>query len=250
MLLDDSNSISIISCRINLLDYKDLLTAIDKAINDDLSLTITGANAHIINLNESDILFSNCIKEFDIIHFDGIGSFLAIRFLYPQLKDLKRITGSDFYEKLIPHAIECNYSFYFFGDTSSTLSKLSSKHPRIKINGTHSGFDFNTYSVIEDINNSNADIVIVGLGSGLQEKWIAQNKRKIKSKVIIAVGDGIKVFAGTKKRGPKFIQMIGLEWFVRFLYEPKRLWKRYFIGLPLFIFRIVKFKFQINKTDL
>ncbi|MDT3697252.1 MAG: WecB/TagA/CpsF family glycosyltransferase [Ignavibacterium sp.] len=250
MLLNDSNSISIISCKINLLDYKDLLNAIDKAINDNFSLTITGANAHIINLNESETSFNNSIKEFNIIHFDGIGSFLAIKFLYPQLKDLKRITGSDFYEKLIPHAIEYNYSFFFFGDTLNTLRLVSYKHPKLKVNGIHSGFNFNTDSVIDDINKSNSDIVIVGLGSGLQEKWIAQNKRKIKSKVIIAVGDGIKVFAGNKKRGPKFIRMIGLEWFVRFLYEPKRLWKRYFIGIPLFIFRIIKFKFQINKTDL
>jgi N-acetylglucosaminyldiphosphoundecaprenol N-acetyl-beta-D-mannosaminyltransferase len=66
--------------------------------------------------------------------------------------------------------------------------------------------------------------------------------------VIIAVGDGIKVFAGNKRRGPKILQKLGLEWFVRFIFEPKRLWKRYLFGIPLFIFRVIKFKFMNTKT--
>ena len=64
----------------------------------------------------------------------------------------------------------------------------------------------------------------------------------------MSVGDGIKVFAGTKKRGPKFLQKIGLEWIVRLFFEPKRLWKRYFIGIPLFIFRVIKYKFMNLKA--
>jgi N-acetylglucosaminyldiphosphoundecaprenol N-acetyl-beta-D-mannosaminyltransferase len=249
MLLNNLSSVKILSCEINLADYDDLLNQINRAIKNNESLTITGANVHIINLNEKDIFFRNCLKDFDIVHFDGIGVFYAIRFLYPEIKKLKRRTGSDFYEMLIPYAIKHNYSFYFFGDTSDTLNRIPEKYPELKIKGIYSGFGFDTNLVVDEINKSESDILIVGLGSGLQEKWIIENKDRIDSKVIIAVGDGIKVFAGIKKRGSKFVQRIGLEWFVRFLYEPKRLWKRYFIGVPLFIFRVLKFKFQVIKSD-
>lgn len=248
MLSNNLDFIEILSCKINSVYYDDLLNAVDNAIIRNKNIIITGANAHIINLAQVDKEFRNCLKGFDIVHPDGIGLYLAMRFLYPKSKKIKRITGSDFYKELIPHSIKRNYSFYFLGDTNNTLNRIPLNIPDLKINGMNNGFGFNTDLVIDSINKSNSDILIVGLGSGFQEKWIAENKSKVNTKVIIAVGDGIKVFAGTKKRGPKLIQKIGLEWFVRFLYEPKRLWKRYFIGIPLFIFRVIKFKFSNYKN--
>lgn len=248
MLLNKYTTVDILSCRINVVNYKNLLDEIDNTIKNKISLFITGANAHTINYVVNNKYFNDYLQVFSLVHFDGIGVFLAIRFLYPEIKSLKRITGSDFYKELIFHSIKRKYSFYFFGDTFETLSLLQSKNPRLNINGFNPGFEFDTNVVIDKINNSNSDILIVGLGSGLQEKWIAENKSKIKAKVIIAVGDGIKVFSGTKKRGPKLIQKLGLEWFVRFLYEPKRLFKRYFFGIPLFIFRVIKFKFFYSKN--
>jgi len=242
MLLNKYTTIDILSCRINLVKYKNLLDEIDNALKHQTALTITGANAHIVNSVVDNKYFKDYLQQFDLVHFDGIGVFLAIRFLYPDIKNLKRSTGSDFYTELIFHSITKKYSFYFFGDTLETLSILQTKNPQLLINGFNPGYEFDTNIIIENINHSNSDILIVGLGSVLQEKWISENKAKIKTKVIIAVGDGIKVFSGTKKRGSKFIQKIGLEWFVRFLFEPKRLWKRYFIGIPLFIFRVIKFK--------
>jgi len=249
MLSNDFDTLEILSCKINPVYYDDLFSIIDHSIIKEKNTSVTFANAHIINLAQVDKEFRNYLKEFDIIHPDGIGLYLAMRFLYPKSKKIKRMTGSDFYKELILHSIKRNYSFYFLGDTDNTLNRISTKIPALRINGMNNGFDFNTDLVIDSINKSNSDILIVGLGSGFQEKWIIENKSRINVKVIIAVGDGIKVFAGTKKRGPRFIQIVGLEWFVRFLYEPKRLWRRYFIGIPLFIFRIIKFKFQVNKSN-
>lgn len=244
MSSNDFDTLEILTCKINPVYYDVLLSIIDHSIIKEKNTSVTFANAHIINLTQVDKEFRNYLKEFDIIHPDGIGLYLAIRFLYPKSKKIKRMTGSDFYKELIPHSIKQDYSFYFLGDTDNTLNRIPLNIPDLKINGMNNGFGFNNDLVIDSINKSNSDILIVGLGSGFQEKWIIENKSRINTKVIIAVGDGIKIFAGTKKRGPKIIQNIGLEWFVRFLYEPKRLWKRYFIGIPLFIFRVIKFKFS------
>lgn len=248
MQLNKYTTVDILSCRINLVNYKNMLDEIDNTLKNKTFLLITGANAHTVNTVVTNKYFNYYLQKFDLLHFDGIGVYLAIRLLYPEIKSLERITGSDFYKELIFHSIKRKYSFYFFGDTFETLSLLQPKNPQLLIKGYNPGFEFDTNIVIENINHSNSDILIVGLGSGLQEKWISENKSKIKAKVIIAVGDGIKVFSGSKKRGPELIQKIGLEWFIRFLFEPKRLWRRYFIGIPLFIFRVIKFKFFYSKT--
>ena len=68
----------------------------------------------------------------------------------------------------------------------------------------------------------------------------------LKVKVVLAVGDGIKVIAGNRYRGPKVIRKMGMEWIIRLFSEPKRLWKRYLIGIPLFLYRIFKLKILSN----
>src|SRR5574338_1080895 len=125
-----------------------------------------------------------------------MGIYLASRLQYGQKGFSSRFTGSDFYSHLINSAIENNWSFYFFGDEEKTLKLITKNLPKIKIAGFCNGFNYDNNDLIVKINNSNPDILIVGLGSPKQEQWIIENKRNINTKVIIAVGDGIKVFAG------------------------------------------------------
>lgn len=247
MLLNQIDYLNIFKVRLSKVVYSDLINFINETINKK-SIIVTGCNVNTINISLSNKRFEKILSEFDIIHPDGIGIYLASRLLYGQKGFSSRFTGSDFYSHLINSAIENNWSFFFFGDEEKTLKLITKNLPKIKIAGFCNGFNYDNNDLIVKINNSNPDILIVGLGSPKQEQWIIENKRNINTKVIIAVGDGIKVFAGTKKRGPKFIPKIGLEWFVRFLYEPKRLWKRYFIGIPLFIFRIIRFKLISKKS--
>lgn len=245
MLLNQIDYLNIFKVKLSKVVYSDLINLINETINKKI-IIVTGCNINTINISLSNKRFEKNLSEFDIIHPDGIGIYLASRFLYGQKGFSSRFTGSDFYSHLISSAIENNWSFFFFGDEEKTLKLINKNLPTIKIAGICNGFNYDINDLLLKINNSNADILIVGLGSPKQEQWIIENKNNIHSKVIIAVGDGIKVFAGTKKRGSKYIQKIGLEWFVRFLYEPKRLWRRYFIGIPLFIYRVLKLKFRKN----
>lgn len=238
----DNNKLGILQFQIDKIDYPAMLDAIEIAFKEEKQITLTGANVHTINLSTKNIKFRKVLNQIDIIHPDGIGVFLASRFLFGKHGFVSRITGSDFYIQLIKYSIENGLSLFFFGDVKETLDQISKKHPGLKIRGLCNGFDFNNEELIKTINSSEPDILIVGLGSPKQEDWIVSNKEKIKTKVIIAVGDGIKVFAGIKKRGPKIIRLIGLEWFARLVYEPKRLWKRYILGNPIFILRLFKYK--------
>lgn len=235
-------NLKILQVEICKVDYYELLSLFEYSLKGKDQIILTGANVNTINLAVNNLRFREVISEFNILHPDGIGVFLASRFLYGKNGFAKRITGSDFYTELIKKALKENWSFFFFGDTDETLKRIPQKHPDLRIAGSYNGFNFNLDDVISLISNSKPDILIVGLGSPKQEQWIIENKNKIQTKIIIAVGDGIKVFAGTKKRGTKLVRVVGLEWFVRLINEPKRLWKRYIIGIPLFILRVLKYK--------
>jgi len=114
--------------------------------------------------------------------------------------------------------------------SKKVIKYLGKKYKKIKLNGNH-GYFKSDFQIVDKINRSPSDILIVGLGSGYQKPWIIKNLahfRKIKS--IIAVGNFIDILGGGTKSPPKLIRKLGLEWFYRFINEPKRLWKRYLIG--------------------
>ncbi len=243
MLLEKIEHINILNVKLSKVCYSDLLNLINQSINRLSTITITYCNAHIINLSVNNKSLGKTLNKIDVVHPDGIGIFLASKFLYGKNGFNSRFTGSDFYLHLIDYAVKQNWSFYFFGDEEKTLEKISTNYSELKIAGLCNGFTFNQNEIIDEINDANPDILIVGLGSPKQEEWVIENKGQVKAKVIIAVGEGIKVFAGTKKRGSKIVRFFGFEWLIRLINEPKRLWKRYLIGNPLFIISILKFKF-------
>lgn len=243
------NNLDILYLEISKVDYSDILISIKNTFLEGKQIIITGANVNTINLALENLKFGEVLSKFNLVHPDGIGVFLASKFLYGKNGFTKRITGSDFYIELIKESLKHNWSFFFFGDTDETLSKISKANPGLCVKGFCNGFNFNNDELIKNINTAKPDILIVGLGSPKQEDWIVTNRDKINTKIIIAVGDGIKVFAGTKKRGTKLVRILGLEWFVRLINEPKRLWRRYLIGIPLFIFRILYYKFRIISND-
>ncbi len=226
--------------KINLINYSSLIDLIDKCVSENKGLIISYANANTINLALNKNLFLNILNNFDIVHADGIGIYLALKFL--KIKNISRFTGSDFYEILIKYVIKSNLSCYFFGHDENTLNRIQSVNPHMKIAGIHKGFDYDSAEITENILKCNPDILIIGLSQPVQEFWVSENKDKFKNKIIICAGDGIKVFAGIKTRGPVILRKIGLEWLIRLIIHPIRYGKRYLIGNPLFLYRIIKLK--------
>jgi exopolysaccharide biosynthesis WecB/TagA/CpsF family protein len=84
------------------------------------------------------------------------------------------------------------------------------------------------------------------MGVPKQELFAEQLIRTSNERVIICVGNFLEFYFGTKKRAPYFLQKIGFEWMFRLLSEPKRLWRRYLLGIPLFIYRVIKIKLGIK----
>ncbi len=109
----------------------------------------------------------------------------------------------------------------------------------------YKGYNFNTNEVIKRINDSNTDILFVGLGVTRQEKWIIENYKYINVELIIAVGGWFQYLAENKKRAPKFLRQLHLEWLIKLINEFSVVWKRYLIGVPLFFYRVLTKKIQL-----
>lgn len=229
---------------INNTGYAGLIEKISGSIANGPQLAIGYANANSINLSYKYPELVKSLANFDLIHPDGTGIRIAASMLNRPLKNAGKFTGSDFYPLLIEKAIKNNFSMYFFGHDDITLGKISVRYPDLNIAGTHEGYKYNDSEVTASINKYPADILVIGLGTPKQELWTALNRDKLNCRVIICVGDGIKVFAGTKKRGPAFLRSIRLEWVWRFLGNPAKYFGRYFIGNPLFLYRIISIKMR------
>ncbi|WP_082195433.1 WecB/TagA/CpsF family glycosyltransferase [Bacillus testis] len=148
---------------------------------------------------------------------------------------MSRTTGPDFMGELFKRSIKCGYRHYFYGSTDETLKKLHSelkkKYPGIQIAGMYSP-PFRPLTVeeneavIKKINQTEPDFVWVGLGAPKQEKWMAEQQGNIKG-LMVGVGAGFDYFAGNINRAPVWMQEANMEWFYRFIQEPKRLFRRY-----------------------
>lgn len=232
----------ILSAKVSVIDSKQLLSVITGGIKEKTKTAIAYNTFNTINLIYKNGMLQNTFRGFDIIHPDGIGIFLASKLIYGKCGFKSRFTGSDFYPVLIEEGIKNKWSFFLFGDTGKTLSDAVQKNNNLNICGYQNGFDYKDEEVIKKVNQLSPDILIVGLGCPKQEEWIIKFRDLIDAKIILAVGDGIKVFSGTKRRGLNIFGVLGLEWFIRLINNPKKYWKRYLLGIPLFVIRVIKFK--------
>jgi N-acetylglucosaminyldiphosphoundecaprenol N-acetyl-beta-D-mannosaminyltransferase len=117
---------------------------------------------------------------------------------------------------------------------------MKRRHPRLNVNAHHGYFaDGDNDAVLGNIRDCKPNVLIVGLGMPKQEEWIWKNLDRLNANVILPGGACIDIAAGARSACPAWISRLGFEWFYRFLFEPKRLFYRYFAGNPLFLWRII-----------
>ena len=151
----------------------------------------------------------------------------------------EKVSGSDFVPLLCKKAAEKNYSVFLIGGRDGIAKRagmnLRKDMPKINIVVTYSppfGFekDQKELNRINNlINDAHPDILIVCFGCPKQEKWIYENYHKYDAKVSICAGATVDFLAGNISRAPRWMSEHGLEWFYRFLQEPRRMFKRYFL---------------------
>jgi len=229
------------------IDFSDYDQLLETLFRHDIK-TITCLNQHYLNLCCEDASFKHDVQEFDLIHPDGIGVQMAAFFLANFRRRPPRIVGSELYFKILVRLSREKRAVYLLGDTEDVLNKvvqnIGQDYIGVRIRGRQNGFDrWDSASIIKEINESSPYMILVGLGAPRQERWIIGHRHELLAPKIIAVGGGFRVIGGDRKRGPAWIQKMGLEWLVRLLEEPGKYWRRYLVGIPLFIYRVMKHKF-------
>ena len=209
---------------------------------------VLNVNVQCLNLAYTDPDLQQFLNQGDLVFCDGAGVILGARILGKQIPE--RITYADWMWQLADFASTHGYSFYFLGSEPGVAAQasdnLQAKFPTLDIRGSHHGYfdkttgDPENLAVIADINACQPDILVLGMGMPLQEYWLKDNWDQIDARVALTGGAVFDYVSGTLQRGPRWMNDNGFEWLARLVIEPKRLWKRYIIGNPLFLWRLYK----------
>lgn len=225
--------------------YNEIVTRINFAIESSQKIKINYLNTHGFNTFFEDQVYQESLMSSDIIFSDGIGIWLGQKFIGK--KNIQRFNWTDYSNQFISLCSEKKWRLFFLGSTKEILdcsiTQVRIKYPDIQIVGWADGYsDLTKENLLDVINNSKADILWVGLGTPKQEKWIYDNSNILNVKVIQAVGDIFSYLADKRSRGPMLLRQLGFEWLFRVALNPKRYGRRYLLGIPIFVFRLIKMK--------
>ncbi len=198
-------------------------------------------NVHSINLSISDPSFFNQLSNANALFADGSGMRLAAKKAGFLLNGNNN--GTDMLPHLCKSCVESKQSLYFFGAqpgiAQQAANTLCKQYPGLNIAGTKHGYnkDNNAEQIIESINNSGCDILLVAMGSPVQEQWLLEHRDKLQCKTALAVGGLFDFYSGNISRSPMWLREVGMEWVWRLIQEPRNKFNRYVVGNPIFLYR-------------
>lgn len=230
------------------INYTEFSKVLEEKIRSRKPSYIVTCNVDHIMKVQKDSSFKKVYDQADVVVADGVPVIWASKLLKKPL--IEKISGSDILIRLGNFLEEKQYKLFFLGAAEGVVEEavinIKKKFPNIQIVGTYSpsyGFERKQQEndhILNLIKLSQPDILLVGVGTPKQEKWIQNNYQKYNVPISIGVGATFDFLAGNVKRAPVFMQKTGLEWFWRLIQEPRRLWKRYLIDDSQFILLILK----------
>lgn len=212
-------------------------------------LLINTINAFSYDNARKDVLFSEALQKGDVLIPDGISIVKACRFLNAKSQPKERIAGWDLFVYEMEKLNRVGGKVMFLGSSDAVLNlirhRVAEKYPKIEVDTYSPPYkpefsDEDNEAMISAINHSNPDLLWIGMTAPKQEKWAYIHLNRLDVHCHIGtIGAVFDFFAGTVKRAPERWQRAGLEWLYRLLSEPRRMWRRYFIGNAKFIYYIM-----------
>lgn len=226
----------------------------------DGKVLINTINAHSYNVAQKDMLFAEALRNGGNLIPDGVSIVRACRILKAKSRPNERIAGWDLFsfemERLERKSEQCRVNcekclrVMFLGSSEEVLTQIREKaaldYPHLEV-VTYSPpykpeFSENdNAAIIKAINDVNPDLLWIGMTAPKQEKWAYRHWKELNIHCHVGtIGAVFDFYAGTAKRAPLWWQEHSLEWLYRLILEPKRMWRRYIIGNPLFLWNILK----------
>lgn len=258
-----NNAVSGIEQKINVLGVHISTTSKDEVvracrgwIENQEKLVLLGANIKSLNLAYNLSWFKDFYNE-QVVFCDGVGVQIGARLLGRRIPF--RFTPPDWFGDLCELCAENGYRMFLLGTRPGIVERVGSlyreKYPNLELAGFFHGYfdkileSEENQAVVDRINHTKTDVLVVGFGMPIQERWIMENLPGLNVKVVLAVGAMFDFLAGVTPRGPRWMTDHGLEWLSRLVIEPGRLWKRYLIGNPLFFWRVLKQRFGVDRYN-
>jgi exopolysaccharide biosynthesis WecB/TagA/CpsF family protein len=162
---------------------------------------------------------------------------------------MARVAGPDLLERVMAEAADRGWTQCFYGGAEGVAAELrdtfQDRHPALKVVGAHCPpyrplTEAEDAVVVAEMNSAKPDIIWVGLGAPKQERWMAEHRDRLDAAILIGVGAAFDFHTGRLDRAPLWMQRAGLEWSYRLYKEPRRLWRRYLLGIPRFVIGILR----------
>ncbi len=233
------NRYPILNTYVNALSMDETVEEVEMIIRAGKPTQHVVINALKVNLMNEDERLREIVNACPLINADGASILWAAKKLGVPLKE--RVTGIDLFQNLVELAAEKGYRIYLFGAKEEVVRKVEQifreKYPVLQIAGVRNGYftEADEPEIVKDMAESGADMMFVAFSSPKKEYWVNKYLEELHIPFVMGVGGSFDVVAGVTERAPKWMQDHGLEWFYRFIQEPRRLWNRYIVGNGKFV---------------
>jgi N-acetylglucosaminyldiphosphoundecaprenol N-acetyl-beta-D-mannosaminyltransferase len=244
--LSPVNRVDILGVQVACVDADKLLEVSCTWAGETDRRTIMYVNAHCLNLAWDDLQYRQILNQADLVYADGISVELANRVLGGC--KLRKATASDWFDDFCRMAADNRLRLYIFagrpGVAKRARDNLISRWPGLEVVGAADGYfhEMDEAEVLEDIERKAPQVLFVGRGSPLQEKWIARHREAIDVQVCWGIGSMFDLIAGVEAWPPDWLNALGMQWFWRLLMNPAGKWRRYVLGNPIFVSRVLRQK--------
>ena len=250
-ILGRNKRITILNTTIDVLNVQETIDLVEEYVKAKEPLHLMGVNADKINELNKNARLKQIVNSCGIINADGESVIAASKYLGKPLPE--RVAGIDLMQSLVGLSEKNGYSIYLLGAKKEIVTKtakvLRTKHPKLRIKGIHDGYfgEEEWGKISDELKRLKPDFVFVGITSPMKEYLIEYLQDDGNDSVFMGVGGSFDVISGAIPRAPKWMQKRGLEWLFRVSQEPKRLFKRYFVGNWHFIREVRKEKKKREK---
>lgn len=248
-MLADLPTVEILGVPIARVEADDALAAVERAANASAPAIVAYANAHTLNVACGDPSYRHLLRtRVAVLLNDGAGVALAAHL--QGLPFPENLNGSDFNPRILELAARLRWPVYFLGGrpgiAQRAAARLAGDVPDLVVAGTRDGFfsPEEEHEVVTGVRESGAAVIMVAMGNPLQESWLVHNLAATGARLGVGVGAFFDFAAGEVARAPAWMNSLGIEWLHRLALEPRRLWRRYVIGNPLFLGRVVRARFR------
>jgi len=236
--------IEMMGCQIDNLSMEETLQKVEGFVRSGRPHQHVAVNVDKLGKARNDPELRRIINQCALINVDGMPVVWASKLLGSPLKE--RVTGIDLFESLVKRAAEKGWRVFFLGAREEIVQAVKAlyerRFPRLQVAGYRNGYwrAEEEASVVRLIAESRPDLLFVAISSPQKEQFLGRYQAEMKVPFAMGVGGSFDIAVGKIKRAPLWMQQYSLEWFFRFLQEPRRMFKRYFIEDTYVVWLLLK----------